>query len=144
VDLWELSAREQIRELLATHTYLQDSPRYADVLDLYDDDALLDVAGQPVRRVRDVLRAASADAATRRAGGHRRTSWHHLSNVRIRLISRVAAESTASFVNIGDVGIDHWGRYRDELVGDGDRWRITTRHVRIDGRVDGSWAPAPA
>jgi hypothetical protein len=41
---------------------------------------------------------------------------------------------------VTDRGVDHWGRYRDELVDTEDRWRFARRQVRTDGAAPGSWA----
>jgi hypothetical protein len=41
---------------------------------------------------------------------------------------------------VTDRGVDHWGRYRDELGRDGDVWRFLHRRVRTDGAAPGSWA----
>jgi hypothetical protein len=40
---------------------------------------------------------------------------------------------------VTDRGVDHWGRYRDDLVRAGDVWRFAHRHVRTDGSAPGSW-----
>lgn len=37
-------------------------------------------------------------------------------------------------------GVDHWGRYIDELVQVGGRWRISYRCDIIDGSAAGDWA----
>jgi hypothetical protein len=50
------------------------------------------------------------------------------------------ARARSYFLAVTDTGVDHWGRYRDELVPAGGRWRFAVRQVRTDGAAPGSWA----
>ena len=40
---------------------------------------------------------------------------------------------------ITDIGLDHWGRYRDRLVPVGERWLLAQRSVKTDGYAPGSF-----
>ena len=57
--------------------------------------------------------------------------------------SETVANVRSYFLNLSSDGLDHWGRYRDQFEKVGDRWLIAHRYARVDGRVEGSWAPAP-
>ncbi len=51
-------------------------------------------------------------------------------------------EATASsyFLVLTAIGVDHWGRYRDQLAVDpaDGAWRFAERRVRVDGSSAGS------
>ena len=55
-----------------------------------------------------------------------------------------AARAACYFTVMTGAGVDHWGRYRDDLVPDGDRWLFAHRLVRTDGVTPGGWAATVA
>jgi hypothetical protein len=65
---------------------------------------------------------------------------HHTSNLTITLRDAATADASCYFLVVTGSGVDHWGRYRDRLVDDGDRWRFVHRVVRTDGVTPGGWA----
>jgi SnoaL-like protein len=65
---------------------------------------------------------------------------HHVGSVVIELDGRERAQARCYFLAVTDRGVDHWGRYLDELVPSGDRWRFSHRRVRTDGVSPGGWA----
>ena len=57
--------------------------------------------------------------------------------------SRVTSSAVCGacyFLAVTEHGVDHWGRYRDRYVPDGDRWLFAHRFVRTDGTTPGGWA----
>jgi hypothetical protein len=62
-----------------------------------------------------------------------------VANVVIELEGPHRARARSYFLAVTERGVDHWGRYRDELVRSGDRWRFARRQVRTDGSAPGSW-----
>ena len=64
---------------------------------------------------------------------------HCVTNLTIDVDGPDAARATAYFQVITDIGLDHWGRYRDRLVPHGDRWLLAERSVRTDGYADRSF-----
>ena len=65
---------------------------------------------------------------------------HHVSNLRIEIVSPAEARGACYFLVVTEHGVDHWGRYRDRYVPDGDRWLFAHRFVRTDGTTPGGWA----
>ena len=65
---------------------------------------------------------------------------HHVTSVRVDVVSPTEATATSYFTVMTGAGVDHWGRYKDRFVPDGDRWLFAHRLVRTDGRTPGGWA----
>jgi hypothetical protein len=41
--------------------------------------------------------------------------------------------TTCYFSALTQIGLDHWGRYRDLLIPVGGRWLFARRDVKVDG-----------
>jgi SnoaL-like domain len=141
VELWELSAREAIRETVAGYAHLVDSGRFDEVVQLFTADGVLEVHGSAPARGHEGLHAFFTGVGRDLAS----TSTvplirHNTSNLSITLMSPSEATARCYFLAVTEHGVDHWGRYRDRLVPDGDRWLFAHRLVRTDGTVPGGWA----
>jgi hypothetical protein len=146
MDLTELIARESIRDTIARYTWCGEFMDAAGFADCFTPDAVLEIKGGATYRgrdeivgmitgVRDRTRAAVGDAAS----GPPAVMRHFVANVRIELSSPGHARCFASFtVFMPPHGHDHWGRYADELVREGERWRFARRRVSVDGAVPAS------
>ena len=84
------------------------------------------------------LEAARADLAASAPGGGR--IRHHVSSLRIDLVTRDEARATCYFLAVTAAGPDHWGTYRDRLVRIGSGWRFAERIATVEGAAAGSWA----
>lgn len=139
MDVQELIAREEIRELVAAYAQLADSGRFDALLDLFADDATLEAGDFPATG-RDALRQFFAGTGRSLAAATTRPLIrHHVSNLRIALQGPDAATGSCYFFVVTERGPDHWGRYRDRYVRTGGRWRFQQRTVRTDGFAPGSW-----
>lgn len=140
MEIWELIARESIRELVAAYAQLADGGRFEELLDLFAADGVLHGGDAPEARGRDAIRrfltGTGADLKDVTAIALIR---HHVSNLRIEVLGRDAARGTSYFFVVTDRGPDHWGRYRDAYVRVGDRWLFQHRRARLDGFAPGSW-----
>ena len=140
MDVWELVAREQIRETIAAYALRVDGGRFEELVELFSRDGVLEVEGEPPHRGRDAIRAfvtgTGRDLAAETGAPRIR---HHVSNVVIELDGSDRARARCYFLAVTDRGVDHWGRYRDELGREGDVWRFLHRRVRTDGAAPGSW-----
>lgn len=137
----ELTARESIRELVAAYAQLADGGRFEELLQLFTDDARLEIDGGAVANGRDALRNFFTGTGDQlRAATSRPVIRHHTSNLRITLSSPSEAEGTCYFFVVTERGPDHWGRYRDAYVVRDGRWLFRLRRVRLDGYAPGSWA----
>jgi hypothetical protein len=127
-------AREQIRDTIARYAHCVDGGRF-------DEQGVLEVDGEPPRRGRDEIRAfVSGVGRDLAAGTGAPRIRHHVGNVVIELDRADRARARSYFLAVTGRGVDHWGRYADELVrGPGGRWRFGRRRVRTDGAAPGSW-----
>jgi hypothetical protein len=156
MELWELVARERIRDTVATYNWSGDALRLDGVAAAFCADGQLEVRGRPPLRGRDAIVAflggvaGDADTAARddatggrpASAGGRRIVRHHVTNLRFREITPTRARTECYFAVLTEVGLDHYGRYRDTLVPVDDRWLIERRFVSTDWRSpDSSMAP---
>jgi hypothetical protein len=141
VELWQLVARESIRETVASYAHLVDSGRFDDVVQLFLVDGVLEVKGREPAVGHDGLRAFfSGVGADLKATTDVPLIRHYTSNLSIDVIGPGRANARCYFLALTETGVDHWGRYRDELVPVDGRWRFAHRFVRTDGVVPGGWA----
>jgi hypothetical protein len=147
MDLWELAAREEIRDTIARYAWCGEFMDSAGFGALFTPDAVLEIKGGATYRgreeivgmiagVRDRTRATAAAAPSESPPVMR----HFVANVRIELESRQRARAHAYFtVFMPPHGHDHWGRYSDELaLGADGRWQFARRRVSVDGAVAAS------
>jgi hypothetical protein len=141
VELWELSARESIRSIVASYAHAADSGRFDELVMLFAPDGVLEVHSERARRgrdeIRDFLLGVGRDVAATSAS---RMIRHNVTNHKIEVLSPTEARGAAYFLVMTDDGVDHWGRYRDTYVGNGDEWLFAHRFVRTDGRIAGGFA----
>jgi uncharacterized protein (TIGR02246 family) len=142
LELWELEAREEIRDLVVRYNANGDSGRLEVMLALFVADAVLEVEGRPYRGVAEIraMFEAAARSTRARSGGHLR---HFTATHQIDLLGPDHAKGRCYFQVLTEAGLDHWGRYVDEYRRTEGRWRLATREVRVDGRVPGGWADEP-
>jgi ketosteroid isomerase-like protein len=138
MELWELTAREQIRDTIARYNHFGDRGRYEEMVACFAPDGILIVHDEDRYEGRDALRAFfSGVAGTARPG---LTQLRHcLTNLMIDVHDPDTATTSAYFQVISDIGLDHWGRYRDRLVRAEDGWLLAERSVRTDGYARGSF-----
>jgi hypothetical protein len=146
---WELKAREQIRDLVARYNAYGDAGRVAEVLDLFAEDAVVDVVEHRSYRGRDeigeLFRGTAAPdngprPKVRGAAPKPSPIWHHTSTLVIDVENPSLATGRCYFAVLTPRGLDHWGRYRDRYAAVDGGWRFAARSVRVDGMVDGGWA----
>ncbi len=136
MEIWELSAREQIRDTIARYNFYGDRGQFDEMVEQFASDGVLELTDFDQRHEgRAALhaffaRVATDFAATERPQGHLR---HCVTNTTITVESPTAARSDSYFQVITDIGLDHWGRYRDRFVPIDDRWLLAHRSVRTDG-----------
>ncbi len=143
MEPWEVAAREEIRDLVARYNAKGDAGRFEEMLELFCEDAVLEVPRQPEMRGREAIRGLFEGVATRTGsgGGHRASYIRHFTaTLQIDFDSPTDARGRAYYQVLTDHGLDHWGRYVDRYRLDGDRWRFADRRVSIDGAVPGGWA----
>jgi 3-phenylpropionate/cinnamic acid dioxygenase small subunit len=140
VESWELIAREQIRELVASYAHLADTGRFDELLELFAEDGVLKGGDAPEARGREAIRRfLTGTGSSLREATSAPLIRHHVSNLRIEVDGPDAARGAAYFFVVTERGPDHWGRYRDEYVRVGERWLFHYRRARLDGFAPDSW-----
>jgi len=139
-----LVAREAIRDTIAACTHAGDRYRLEDLAALFTEDGILEIRGrEPARGRAAIVAALSAPGGEPRATPNGRFFVRHfVTNVWIEELTADAARVSSYFAVLTPSGLDHWGRYRDELVPVGHRWLFRHRRVTVDAAVPGAWAPA--
>jgi hypothetical protein len=141
MEQWELVAREAIRETVAAYAHYADSGRFDDFAALFAVDGVLEVRGAAPLHGRDAIRAFLQGVGTDlSAATAAPTIRHHVSNLTIDVASPSEARGACYFLAITEHGVDHWGRYRDQYVPEGDTWLFAHRLARTDGTTPGGWA----
>jgi 3-phenylpropionate/cinnamic acid dioxygenase small subunit len=142
VELWELVARESIRDLVARYNANGDSGRFEQMLALFADDAVMELvsAEGEVQRFEGVEAIATIFTGTKagwddaaagaKAPHHIR---HFVATHQIDLVDATHATGRSYYAVIMAHGLDHWGRYLDDYVERNGRWRINRRRALSDG-----------
>ena len=141
MELWELVAREEIRETLARYHHFGDSARFTEMAALFATDGVLEVKGERAVAGRDAiidyLTGVNRDVVALSDVPMLR---HYATNVTISVVSDGEATAASAFFVVSETGLDHWGRYRDRLVPADGGWRFAHRLVRTDGYAPDGWA----
>jgi hypothetical protein len=127
MEIWELTAREQVRDNLATNTHMGDRGDLDAVIETYTEDAVLDIPGRDPLEGRDAIRAVLSRSADRESTLHaqgRRFLRHFVASLRFDEVTSERIVTSAYFMVVTPAGPDHWGRYRDVHTRVGDEWRI--------------------
>jgi len=144
MDVEELIARESIRDLVARYNSTADSGRFDETLALFAPDAVLELPHER-HEGRDAIRGlfegvrSSVGAA---AGDKPRFLRHCTATLQIDLTSPTTARSRCYFFVLTADGLDHWGRYIDEMAVVDGEWRFTRRRALTDARVEGGLGSA--
>jgi len=147
MELWELTARERIRDSLATYNWSGDAFRLDELARVFCEDGVLEIRGQEPLRGRPAIvgflsSGTTGDDESRRAArkatagesGMPRIVRHNVTNIRFLEVTPEQARVEAYFTVFTDIGLDHHGRYRDMFVPVGDEWLIKERFVSTDWR----------
>jgi ketosteroid isomerase-like protein len=127
-------AREAIRDVIARYNLYGDSGRIDEMLGLFVDDATLLVdrtSYDGVAAIRGLFETATGPAPER---------IRHLTATHVIDVDGDRATARCYFQVLTSQGLDHWGRYRDELVEVDGAWRFARREVRVEGITPGGWA----
>src|SRR6266446_9059464 len=139
MELWELAAREAIRETVARYAHLVDRGRIDELVDLFVEDGVLEAGDRPPAAGRAAIRELFLETGKRLASASARPLIrHHVSNLAIDVTGPDDATAESYFLAMTDRGPDHWGRYRGRFVRRGSRWLVQHRRARTDGYAPGS------
>jgi hypothetical protein len=147
VELWELNARESIRDLVARYNANGDSGRFEEMLKVFADDAVMELVSfdGSIRRYEGIAQVATIFSDTKaswdrsvRPTATRHHVRHFTATHQIDLVDESHARGRCYFLVLMGHGVDHWGRYIDEYGVRNDRWVITQRRALSDGSIDDS------
>lgn len=136
MELWELVAREQVRHTISSYTFGGDRGRLDELAAAFTPDGVLQIGDDDVSTGRAaIIERLSRVVAMDRHPAH---MHHHVSGIHFRSVTQKVIEVASYFLVVTEIGADHWGRYRDTFVPEGDRWLIAHRRVTTDGFAPGS------
>lgn len=121
MELWELSARERIRDTLARYNWSGDAMRLPEPAESFCIDGELELRGREPVRGREAIAeflggAVASPNAVARESGVRRIVRHNVTNIRFTEMTPQRAEVACYFTVVTEIGLDHYGRYRDVFV----------------------------
>jgi hypothetical protein len=145
MPLWELVAREQIRDVVARYNTNGDAGRLEDATAVFTDDARVEFVepdGSTVYEgraevLRMMLQVKDIWAAAAKSRDESAYVRHFVSSHQIDLLDETSARGRSYVAVIKAHGLDHWGRYLDEYRLDDGRWLISSRRAITDGFADG-------
>jgi len=137
VEMWELVAREQIRDTLGRYNWSGDAGRLDGLAEAFCADGVLEIRGFEPLRGRSEIVAFLGGVTGNVAAGTDVTRFktvvrHNVANVLFTGLTPDQAHVSSYFTVVTHIGLDHFGRYRDILVPDGDTWLIKHRKVSTD------------
>jgi SnoaL-like domain len=134
MEMWELAARERIRDALARYNWSGDAGRLEGLAETFCTDGVLEIRGfEPLRGRSEIV--AFLGGVTRNVSVDvdvRPVVRHNVTNVLFTDVTEDQAHVSSYFTVATHIGLDHFGRYRDILVPDGDTWLIKHRKVSTD------------
>jgi 3-phenylpropionate/cinnamic acid dioxygenase small subunit len=140
MEQWELEVRELVRDTVSAYAHAVDGGRFDDLVALFTADGVLEIQGESVYAGRDAIRGFATGVGKDLAAATDVPRIRHFTaNLRIEVDDPNAARAQCYFLALTERGVDHWGRYRDQLVRSGDRFLFSRRSVRTDGAAPGSW-----
>ena len=145
MELWELVARESIRDLVARYNSTGDSGRFAETLALFTDDAVIerpDARFEGLAEIEGQFQGAATDLSHLAGPDGRMYLRHFTSSHQIDLVDEHHATGRCYYQVLLPMGLDHWGRYVDRYVERDGRWLFSHRKVTIDGHHPGGMASA--
>jgi hypothetical protein len=134
MEMWELVAREHIRDTLARYNWSGDAGRLDDLADTFCADGVLEIRGFEPLNGRPAIVAFLRGITGKVADGAdvKPIVRHNVANLLFNEVSEDHAQVSSYFTVVTHIGLDHLGRYRDTVVPDGDTWRIAHRKVSTD------------
>lgn len=143
MELWELVARENIRDIVVRYNACGDSGRIDEMMGLFSQNAVFEVAGSEALVGTEAIRDFFLTVAESRPGVPvLRSLRHHTATHQIDIRDSQSARARCYFAVYTQDGLDHWGRYVDEFVYIEGRWLFSRRAVVVEGVAPGGWAQA--
>jgi 3-phenylpropionate/cinnamic acid dioxygenase small subunit len=148
MDVWEVIARESIRDLVTRYNANGDSGRFDNVIALFADDAVMELEGEDgpdLYRGHDEILSVFTGTRDRWAdelGGEEPSAApdhyirHRVATHQIDFDGDTHARGYCYYQVVMPHGLDHWGRYFDRYEQSDGRWLFTHRRVTVEGRTE--------
>ncbi|OCB17347.1 hypothetical protein A5675_04570 [Mycobacterium malmoense] len=142
MEVWELDIRESVRQTLADYTAATDRFDLRGLAACFAPEGVLEFTGgaQPLTGPA-AIESGLGVAMSKDSDPERQTPTivrHHVSSIRFGSVARDRVEVSSYFAVHTDIGLDHWGRYRDVLVPRNGRWFFAHRRITVDAFAAGS------
>ncbi|BBY00782.1 nuclear transport factor 2 family protein [Mycobacterium seoulense] len=143
MEMWELVARERIRDTLARYNWSGDKGDVDGLAETFCADGVLEIRGVEPLRGRTAIAAFLRGLNVTREADVKPIVRHLVTNVLFTAMTRDTAHVSSYFTVVTHIGLDHAGRYRDTLVPAGDTWLIGHRRVSTDWAASNSAMARP-
>ncbi len=134
MELWEIVARESIRDLVVRYNSNADTGRFKEVIELFAPDGVMVFDDGSTSGSEQILKIFT-DVNEKLATSYVR---HMTATHQIDLIDRRTASGRCYYQVLTAIGLDHWGRYIDDYGVIDGRWKFVKRRVSVDGRSPAS------
>jgi SnoaL-like domain len=137
MEIWEIEAREQLHELLATYYRLGDDGKIEEQAALFEPDGVVELHGRGEFVGRDAIVQAYRGLNSNHVSDPEVTYIRHFSsNYTLRFASRDEADGSGYWMLLNNKGLSTWGRCRDRYRrNDSGTWFFAHRLVRGDPMV---------
>ena len=130
MEIWELVAREHIRDTLARYNWAGDAGRLNELAETFCEDGVLEIRGlQPLRGRSEIVAFLGGVTGNITGADVKPIVRHNVANVLFTDVTRDQAHVSCYFTVVTHIGLDHIGCYRDTFVPDGNTWLIKHRKV---------------
>jgi hypothetical protein len=137
MDVWELNARECIRDLVARYNANGDAGRFNAVRELFASDAVMELGDGRIYTGLDEIMTIFTGTQERvrdtREPSEPIYVRHSTASHQIDVVDATHATGRAYFNVVTPIGLDHWGRYVDQYGALDGRWHFTHRRVTVEG-----------
>ena len=132
--------RSAIEHLLSRYPFLVDRQKFAELASLFTPDGVMEGPVGPPGIGRAGIEEFFRHSATKPVTGRApKLMRHNVTSQRVDLLDEQHASADSYFMALTDIGLDHWGRYRDTIVQVDGNWLIAKRLLVVDGCTAGSW-----
>lgn len=136
MENWEIGIREGVRQTLSDYTAATDRFDLSALADCFASNGVLEFSGGTEALTGPAaIEAGLGSAMARKPDSNKRAPTHvrhHVSSIRFESVTRDRVKVSSYFAVHTDVGLDHWGRYRDILVPADGRWLFAHRRIKVD------------
>ena len=139
MELWEVIAREEIRDLVTRYNSNSDTGRFPQLLELFDDTSVMTIDdGAPYSGTSEIINIFTNAKGRLDSVDVPKYIRHYVATHQIDIESETAARGRCYFAVLTHIGLDHWGRYIDTYKKVNGKWLFDTRKVFVDGTSAGS------